>query len=142
MITDITFDDVKAISVMHENNFRDHWKEEMLASTLSNGNFVGGKITDEKGEILSTVGFTYCLDEGELLFAVTEKNARGKGYAFLLLNKYFEKLSLLGVKNVFLEVRESNTPAINLYLKAGFKKISERKKYYGEETAFIYKKEL
>ena len=49
-----------------------------------------------------------------------------------------------GVKEIFLEVRASNTPAISLYLKCGFEKISVRKKYYGDpaEDAVIMRKTL
>ena len=49
---------------------------------------------------------------------------------------------LKGVKEVFLEVRRSNLPAINLYKSNGYQKISERKNYYGNEDALIFKKDL
>ena len=38
---------------------------------------------------------------------------------------------------IMLEVRESNTKAINLYTKLGFKEINKRIKYYGNEDALI-----
>ena len=44
---------------------------------------------------------------------------------------------------MFLEVRSSNTPAINLYKKAGFTNLSVRKKYYDDgEDAVVMAKEL
>ena len=49
----------------------------------------------------------------------------------------------LELKKLFLEVRESNEVAINLYIKFGFKKISKRTKYYDDgETAVIMLKEF
>lgn len=40
-------------------------------------------------------------------------------------------------KKIFLEVREDNIPAIRLYEKNGFKKISTRKNYYNNISAVI-----
>ena len=46
------------------------------------------------------------------------------------------------LKKLFLEVRESNLPAISLYEKYGFIKISQRKKYYkdGENADVMLKR--
>ncbi len=41
-------------------------------------------------------------------------------------------------KNILLEVRESNVDARKLYEKMGFKQISIRKNYYGNEDAIVY----
>ena len=43
-----------------------------------------------------------------------------------------------GTEKIYLEVRESNRTAIRLYEKFGFKKLAERKNYYGHENGFIY----
>ena len=58
------------------------------------------------------------------------------------ISEYMEELSEKGQNNLFLEVKEDNIQAINLYLKLGFKKINERKNYYGSKTAIIMMKEL
>ena len=44
------------------------------------------------------------------------------------------------VQSIFLEVRQSNSPAIALYEKCGFKQIAKRKNYYQHpvEDAWIY----
>ena len=51
-----------------------------------------------------------------------------KGIATKLLNNMLSNLN--GVLNVTLEVNDSNTKAINFYLKNGFKAVSKREKYY------------
>ena len=43
----------------------------------------------------------------------------------------------MNAEKIMLEVRESNTKAINLYNKLGFKQINIRKNYYGNENALI-----
>jgi ribosomal-protein-alanine N-acetyltransferase len=51
-----------------------------------------------------------------------------------------KELRRLGVDKFFLEVKESNKPAISLYEKLGYEKIAERKRYYyGEEAALVMK---
>lgn len=62
---------------------------------------------------------------------------RNRGVARKLLEK-------IKIKDIFLEVRQSNEPAINFYLKNGFEKISTRKNYYkdNDEDAIIMKLEV
>ncbi len=85
-----------------------------------------------------------------------------KVYGFIHLESHFEILDLINIavdaskqgnnigtsmleyaikevkcEKVMLEVRESNTKALNLYNKLGFIEINRRKKYYGNEDAII-----
>jgi len=80
-------------------------------------------------------------DECELLSIAVEPAERGKGLAKTLMEYCCNELAKLGVHKFFLEVRESNIAAISLYKKLGYKKISERKKYYANgEAAIIMQK--
>jgi len=96
------------------------------------------------------VGFLitrYVLAEAEILRLTIAPKYRRKGCAEALLNTCFSDASAQGIETLFLEVRESNTPAITLYEKAGFKPFAARKAYYslpnGErEDARIYQKRL
>ncbi len=69
---------------------------------------------------------------------------RRRGIASLLLETFVSDMKSGGAEEIFLEVRESNVPALGLYGKAGFRKIYERKKYYADngETAVVMKKTL
>lgn len=77
------------------------------------------------------------IDVYEILAIATIEEYRNKGIAQKLLNK-------IKIKNIFLEVRESNQTAINFYKKNKFKEISIRKNYYSEptENAIIMKLEV
>ena len=77
------------------------------------------------------------IDVYEILAIATIEEYRNKGIAQKLLNK-------IKIKNIFLEVRESNQTAINFYKKNRFKEISIRKNYYSEptENAVIMKLEV
>ena len=77
------------------------------------------------------------IDVYEILAIATIKEYRSKGIAQELLDK-------IKIKDIFLEVRESNQIAINFYKKNNFKEISIRKNYYSEpnENAIIMKLEV
>ena len=77
------------------------------------------------------------IDVYEILAIATIEEYRNKGIAQELLNK-------IKIKNIFLEVRESNQTAINFYKKNKFKEISIRKNYYSKptENAIIMKLEV
>lgn len=67
---------------------------------------------------------------------VNEEN-RKQGIATSLMEKMFNKEDY---SRIMLEVNEHNDDAIRLYNKLGFKEISLRDRYYGEDTAIIMEK--
>ena len=77
------------------------------------------------------------IDVYEILAIATVEEYRNKGIAQELLDK-------IKMKDIFLEVRESNQVAINFYKKNKFNQISLRKNYYSEpnENAIIMKLEV
>lgn len=133
--------DAGLLAAMHARAFRDAWNERQLAESLRNPYFLGEALLIG-GEFACTVGSVAVLGEADLLFLVTDLPFRRKGYAKKTLTGHLLRLKEAGVKKVTLEVRESNLPARALYEAVGFQKIAERKRYYGDETALIYGKEL
>jgi ribosomal-protein-alanine N-acetyltransferase len=94
-------------------------------------------------KIIGYIGISYILDSADIISIVVDKNYTKRGIASLLLEKIYLFCKEKNVKRILLEVRKSNIAAQNLYLKNGFVKISERKKYYDNiEDAYIYQKEL
>ena len=77
------------------------------------------------------------IDVYEILAIATIEEYRNNGIAQELLDK-------IKIKDIFLEVRESNQVAINFYKKNKFNQISIRKNYYSEpnENAIIMKLEV
>ena len=67
---------------------------------------------------------------------VNEDN-RHQGIATKLMNEMFEKEKY---NRIMLEVNENNNIALKLYNKLGFKEISIRNRYYGNDTAIIMEK--
>jgi [ribosomal protein S18]-alanine N-acetyltransferase len=79
------------------------------------------------------VGFSafYRVDaEAELWNIAVAPAHRRRGIGRALLHEAFRRLSDAGAHRVFLEVRESNLPAAELYRSLGFEPLARRKDYY------------
>ena len=88
------------------------------------------KLLDQRNNI---VGFAICnvvLDEATLFNIAIEPSEQGKGYGKVLLQGLIEELGKKGVLTLWLEVRESNTKAQQLYTQLGFNEVTIRKHYY------------
>ena len=119
-------------------------KETVILDDMSNSNntlYFGAIYNDI---IVGYIAITYVIDTIDILSIVTMKNYENIGVATLLLEYIFNFAKKNNVNKIFLEVRTSNTKAINLYEKNNFKLISKRKNYYTDtkEDALIYLKEI
>lgn len=81
------------------------------------------------------VGYFMCYlasDESHVLNFAIDPKYRRRGLGSKLLTNALSVLRERGIKRVFLEVREGNVPAINLYSKLGFSVCGRRKRYYSD----------
>ena len=140
MIKKLTSDDIDYIEQifnLEKEIFKNSAFSKSYLNTLIKGDnsFVYVYLIDSK-----VCGYLIVLDSidvYEILAIATIEEYRNKGIAQKLLNK-------IKIKNIFLEVRETNQTAINFYKKNKFKEISIRKNYYSEptENAIIMKLEV
>ena len=110
-------------------------KSYMETLIKADNSFIYTYIIDDK-----VCGYLMVLDSidvYEILAIATVEEYRNKGIAQELLDK-------IKIKDIFLEVRESNQVAISFYKKNKFNQISIRKNYYSEpnENAIIMKLEV
>ncbi len=109
-------------------------------------------VADLDGKI---VGYIMCrIESGFSNFHLTKKGHvislavlpeyRNKGVGYAILTEAMKIMATsYGAKECFLEVRVSNTAAINLYKKAGLKTEKTLKNYYADgENAYIMSKKL
>lgn len=82
------------------------------------------------------------LDEAEIITIGVHPDARNTGIARALLGIVAGELKKSGVKSIFLEVAQDNTPARKLYESDGFIQIGVRPKYYDGVDAIMMKKYL
>lgn len=114
------------------------WSEAALRSVLENpANDVF--VREEAGETVGYVCVENVIDEGCVTSIAVAEAYRRRGIARELLTAALDASKM---RSVYLEVNENNLPAVRLYESAGLHKIGERKKYYGDESAWIMRKEL
>ena len=137
-------EDITGIMVLEAEGIDHPWVREEIKDLIDSDKktaLVAREISAE--DPVGYVGVTITLDEAEIGNICVSGKYRRTGVGRLLMTELLSRLRAAGVKQVFLEVRDNNVPAIALYEKIGFKKISERRDYYGNGTdALVYKIEL
>lgn len=124
-----------------KENFSDGWNFDMLLSAYGTGRFFG-VIAEEDKTPFAFITYSLLAPDADIESVYVKKEKRRQGVADKLISAAINDIKRKGGEKIFLEVRENNAPAINLYLKFGFKRISTRKKYYGEENAAVFIKEI
>jgi ribosomal-protein-alanine N-acetyltransferase len=104
------------------------WNSKEILKSLKHGSS-GFKATVE-GEIVGYSLFRELSDEIEILDFAIKSEWRSKGFARQLLTGLFELGESRNISSIWLEVRESNYPAIALYMSLGFDLKATRKDYY------------
>lgn len=135
--------DLHDVYYIEQNVFPYHWTYRNLESSIATENR-GIVLRNGEGTLIGYFIALDIVDEMELLKIAVGREFQGKGYGRILLDKVLELARLLDMESVFLEVRESNTPAIGLYRKTGFKTVGIRPGYYVQpkEDALLMKLKL
>ena len=96
--------------------------------------------------IIGYAVFINAAQECHLLNLCINPKLQGRGLGRKLLSNVLDDAKEYNASCVFLEVRASNSHAIELYESEGFNEVGLRKQYYpssnGREDAVIYAKEL
>jgi ribosomal-protein-alanine N-acetyltransferase len=138
--------DAPALAVLHAASFNRGWSEHEFEQLLTDRNV----ICDRAAYGRSSVGFILsrrAADEAEILSVAVARAWQGRGLARRLLDLHLRRLAGLGMRAVFLEVDEDNTPARRLYARAGFSEAGRRPGYYprkaGERaSALVLRRDL
>lgn len=121
--------DVAELAELERACFSDPWTEAGIRETLQYETaraFIAGDGTRIVGYVLARISGK----EGEILDLAVLPEMRRRGIARQLLAETWNALAAGGVKEVYLEVRESNSPAIELYRGEGFRPVGIRQRYY------------
>lgn len=113
--------------------FTQPWSESSLA-ILTQQNGVGIAALTDGGKLVGYCGMLTVLDEGQITNVAVHPEFRRMGIGTALLNRLLEEANALGVTQISLEVRESNSAAKALYLRHGFTVAGVRKRFYSHPT--------
>lgn len=144
-------EDVPAMFAIEQASFSDPWTEETIRSALSLERMRVLVAEEGAGEgrdgVRRLTGYVVALvvgDEGEIADLAVAPEARRRGLGRALIDRMLVELAELGVRSVYLEVRESNLAARTLYDSKGFRPIGRRRRYYRHpvEDALLLAREI
>ena len=123
--------------------FSTPWNEAMLEEELYNDTASFIVAEGEDGSVLGYAGLHVILDEGYIDNVAVRPSCRRMGLGDCLLD-VFIRFGQANLAFLTLEVRPSNTPAVALYEKNGFKEVGRRPNYYDDpkEDALLLTREF
>lgn len=136
--------DAASLAALHAAAFNRGWSEHEFEQLLTDRNV----IADRAVSGVRNVGFILsrrAADEAEILSVAVARTRRARGLARRLLERHLGRLAALGLRAVFLEVDEQNSPARRLYARAGFREVGRRPGYYaqsGGRGALVLRRDL
>ena len=121
------------------HSFTHPWSREMFENELLKNPFSEQILLRADGRIAGYLFMMTLFDECHIMDFAVHPEYRRKGIGKKIIFHLIERMKMKAVKKIFLEVRCSNFPAIDLYQKAGFVEIAVRKGYYADpkEDAMI-----
>lgn len=139
----MTSSDVSHVARIETTAFSTPWSEATFRSLLDRSG-VELWVAEWEGRVAAYAILWKVLDEGELANIAVREDLRGRGIGSGLLNRMLEVAEDSGLRSLYLEVRESNGRAREMYARRGFQEIGVRKGYYDgpREDARVLKKSL
>lgn len=136
--------DVEAVlAISAESREAANWSRESYEKLLIEEG-ASAFVVEAGGKISGFLVGRLVEDQAEVLNMAVGADHRHKGEGSALLSAALEEFGSRGAKNLYLEVRESNTRAISFYERHGFLRSGLRKGYYRSpnEAAVIMERKL
>ena len=125
--------DSPTLSLLHREDFIRPWSDDEFSALLQQDTVFGfaGRETGQGGK--GPVGFVLArlaAGEGEILTVAVARAHRRHGLGWQLMDAVLRELHAQRAEALFLEVDETNLPAIALYRRLGFHEVGKRPNYY------------
>ena len=132
-VREATTEDAVAMAVVSEQSLDLPWQAKDFADAVHSSQALAYVAADANGAFGYVVLY-HAADEGEIPSVAVDANHRRCGAARRMMEAVFADATKRGVRKVFLEVRQSNAPALALYEHMGFLRVGVRKNFYSNPT--------
>ena len=124
--------DLPVLAEIHDQSFPHGWDADLLADMLAASGMTGwvGRVEGEHGDPAGFVLVRSAGGEAEIITLAVAPSGRRRGVGYALMQHAIRELQRERVGKLFLEVSETNGPALALYRALGFRQVGERKSYY------------
>lgn len=121
--------DVSGLVAIEQACFADPWSSTGIAETIQYET-ARAFVAEVKGDVVGYAMVRISGEEAEILNLAVLPGHRRKGIARCLLSEALACVAATGVREAYLEVRQSNAEAIGLYQAEGFRPVGVRPDYY------------
>ncbi|MFX0069787.1 MAG: GNAT family N-acetyltransferase [Candidatus Hermodarchaeota archaeon] len=142
-IKNVSLKDLRKIYSLERKVFKENAFSRNLIYKLIRKNTLFLKLENKKFILKNVIGFIICIkdkiDRVNIINFLIEPNNQNRGYGSYLLDYTIKRIEeLKGIKEIVLNVQVSNSIAIRLYHKFGFKIIEKIDNYYqSKESAYF-----
>lgn len=133
----LTLDDTRHLPAIHAEDFSRPWSAHEFAGLLEQEPVFGFAIWpvgDRKARPAGFVLARLAAGEAEILTIAVARSQRRRGLGRDLMEAVLRALHAERADALFLEVDETNLPAITLYRRLGFREVARRPGYYEHAT--------
>jgi len=146
----LTAADSAAVSLLHREDFVRPWTDGEFSALLEQDTVFGIVAREVGNPRAGIVGFVLArlaAGEGEILTLAVARGHRRQGIGWRLMDAVLRHLHGERAEALFLEVDETNAPAIALYRRLGFREVGKRPGYYrspgqGSTGALVMRRDL
>ncbi|MCK6538803.1 MAG: ribosomal protein S18-alanine N-acetyltransferase [Anaerolineales bacterium] len=136
----MTLEDLPAVIELDKLSFSLPWPERSFRFELTDNPASRCWVAEMDGRIVGMLVAWMLVDEAHIATLATHPDHRRQGIARKLLEHALRYMSREGAISSFLEVRESNAAAREMYRKFGYEETGRRKRYYkdtGEDAILM-----
>src|SRR5687768_17380069 len=130
VIRKMTIDDLPAVVELDKMSFSLPWPERSFRFELTDNPASRCWVADLEGKVVGMIVVWLIVDEAHVATIATDPSYRRQGIAKRLLAYALRQLITDGARSSFLEVRESNLVAQDMYRKFGYEVTGRRRRYY------------
>lgn len=120
--------DVPAVMAVEERAYPYPWTDGIFRDCIRVGYDCWVGMLDSR--LVGYAVMSFGAEEAHLLNLCVAPSRQGGGLGRRMLAHVLRHARRLGAEAIFLEVRPTNTPALELYRRTGFAEIGRRKDYY------------
>jgi len=133
----MTNQDLLAVSAIEKESFRDPWSIHSFQIEIETNQLALYLVARLEGKVIGYIGAWNALSQVHITTLAVTKEYRRKGVASKLLRSLVEIAAHQRARRLTLEVRPSNSAALNFYKKLGFEVLQRRRQYYADEDALL-----
>ena len=138
-IRKMTLDDIPAVVELDQRSFSLPWPERSFRFEITENPASHCWVAEAEGKVVGMIVVWLIVDEAHVATIATHPDFRRQGIGKNLLGYALRDLIGKGARSSFLEVRESNVAAQDMYRKFGYKESGRRRRYYkdNDEDAIL-----